>query len=171
MGRFFTRRFAVGYLTPVRSVFRTLKEWIMSAQDNITAARRLLESGFGDGDLSVVDDYVASDFIEHQNGSQGTGPEALKKIIGSLHESFSDMRMTIADIVAAGDDVWVRARATGHNDRPVMGRPPTGKDFEIDVIDVIRFRDGKMVEHWGVADRLGMIQTLGLMPDSPRRAA
>jgi len=85
----------------------------MSAQDSITAARRRLQSGFGDGDLSVVDDYVASDFIEHQNGSQGTGPEALKKIIRSLHESFSDMRMTIADIVAAGDDVWVRTRATG----------------------------------------------------------
>jgi hypothetical protein len=31
-------------------------------------------------------------------------------------------------------------------------------------IDVIRFRDGKMVEHWGVADRLGMIQQLGLLP-------
>jgi len=143
----------------------------VSAQDDITAARRLLESGFGDGDLSVVDDYVASDFIERQNGSQGTGPEAVKKIVRSLHESFSDMRMTSADIVAAGDDVWVRARAAGHNARPAMGRPSTGKDFEIDVIDVIRFGDGKMVEHRGVADRLGVIQTLGLMPGSPRRAA
>jgi predicted ester cyclase len=52
-----------------------------------------------------------------------------------------------------------------------MGRPPTGRDFEIDIIDVIRFRDGKMVAHWGVADRLGMIQQLGLMADTPHRTA
>ena len=143
----------------------------MSAADNMAAARRLLERGFGDGDLSVVDDCVAAEFIEHQNGSQGMGPDAVKRIITSLHESFSDMKMTIDDIVAVGDDVWVRARGTGHNDRPVMGRPATGKDFEIDIIDIMRFREGKIVEHWGVADRLGMVQKLGLMPDSPRRIA
>jgi len=143
----------------------------MSAQDNIAAARRLLERGFGDGDLSVVDECVAPDFIEHQNGSQGSGPVALKNVIKGLHDSFSDVKLTIDDVVAVGDDVWVRARGTGHNDRPVMGRPPTGRDFEIDIIDVIRFRDGKMVAHWGVADRLGMIQQLGLMADTPHRTA
>ena len=44
-----------------------------------------------------------------------------------------------------------------------MGFPPTGKSFEIDVMDVVRFEDGKIVEHWGVPDQLGMLIHLGLM--------
>ena len=44
-----------------------------------SAARRLLEEGFGDGDLSVVDEYAAADFIEHQDGAEGSGPDAVKR--------------------------------------------------------------------------------------------
>jgi hypothetical protein len=53
----------------------------MSVNANVIAARRLLEEGFGNGDLSVVDEYVADDFIAHQNGAQGVGPDAVKRII------------------------------------------------------------------------------------------
>jgi predicted ester cyclase len=45
-----------------------------------------------------------------------------------------------------------------------MGHPPTGRQLEIDVIDICRFRDGRMVEHWGVPDQLGMMQQMGLLP-------
>jgi predicted ester cyclase len=44
-----------------------------------------------------------------------------------------------------------------------MGFPPTGKSFETDVMDVARFEDGKIVEHWGVPDQLGLLIQLGLM--------
>jgi predicted ester cyclase len=141
----------------------------MSSQDDILAVRRLLDEGFGAGDLTVVDDYVVTDFVEHQNGVQGFGPEAVKAIIRGLHDSLTDLRLEIEAIVAVDDDVWARSRARGVNTRPFMGRPPTGKEIEIDVIDIIRFRDGKMVEHWGVADRLGLIQQLGLMPPARQR--
>jgi len=35
----------------------------------------------------------------------------------------------------------------------------------ITVIDIARFKDGKIVEHWGVPDQLGMMLQLGLMPE------
>jgi len=44
-----------------------------------------------------------------------------------------------------------------------MGRPPTGRTAFIEVFDVCRFEDGKMVEHWGVPDQLGMAMALGMM--------
>jgi len=47
-----------------------------------------------------------------------------------------------------------------------MGRPPTGKTVTVDVIDICRFEDGKIVEHWRVPDRLGMMEQLGLNPQS-----
>lgn len=40
------------------------------------------------------------------------------------------------------------------NTGSIFGFPPTGKSIEIDVMDVVRFEDGKMVEHWGVPDQL-----------------
>ena len=45
-----------------------------------------------------------------------------------------------------------------------MGQDPAGKVMEIDVIDIVRFEDGKMVEHWGVPDRLGILLQLEFFP-------
>ncbi len=45
-----------------------------------------------------------------------------------------------------------------------MGEDPTGKVMEIDVIDISRFEEGKMVEHWDVPYRLGTLLQLGLFP-------
>jgi len=143
----------------------------MGSEGNREIVRRVLEQGFGDGDLSIVDEYVAADFVEHQDGAEGRGPEAVKGIIRGLHESFTDMQLIIDDIVETDADVWVRARARATNTRPIMGRPATGRSIEIQIMDVIRCRDGKLAEHWGVADRLAMLQQLGLAPRRERAAA
>ena len=45
-----------------------------------------------------------------------------------------------------------------------MGIPSSGKHFTIPVIDIMRFGDGKVLEHWSVIDRLGMMQQLGAVP-------
>ena len=143
----------------------------MSVQDNVTAARRLLEEAFGDGDLSVIDELVAGDFIEHQNGVQGIGPEAVKLIVRGLHQSLSEVRFDIEAVVAGEETVWLRSRVTARNSRPFMGWPATGKPVEIDVFDVFRFSAGKAIEHWGVADRLGLLEQLGLADEGKRRVA
>jgi len=70
----------------------------------------------------------------------------------------------------AGDVVWTRNRARGIHTGSVMGNPPTGKAIEVDVIDILRFEDGIAVEHWGIADQLGMMQQVGAMPGGPRHA-
>jgi len=143
----------------------------MSTQDNVTAARRLLVEAFGDGDLSVIDEIVADDFIEHQNPVQGVGPDVVKQIVRGLHQSLSEMRYHIEAVAADGDTVWLRSRVTARNTRPFMGWPATGREIEIDVFDVIRFSAGKAIEHWGVADRLGLLEQLGLANGEERRIA
>ncbi len=55
-------------------------------------------------------------------------------------------------------------KARGTNLGPLNGGPPTGRSFEIDVIDVVRVGDGRIVEHWGVPDRLGQMMQLGVWP-------
>ncbi len=140
----------------------------MSGSENIEKVRRLLTEAFSQGDYAVIDELVAPDFIEYQNGSQGSGPEAVRRIASGLRASFPDLTLEIQDVVASEDTVWVRARGQGTDAGGVAGRPPSGRRIELDVIDIIRFRDGLMSEHWGVADRLGMLQQVGVVP-APRR--
>jgi predicted ester cyclase len=134
----------------------------MSTEDNVAAFRKLIEVGFTQGDLSVVDELGSPAGIEHQRGSK-PGIEGTKATITTLHTWFSDFELTIVKLAADGDTVWSLNRARGVNTGSVMGFPATGKSFEIDVMDVVRFEDGKMVEHWGVPDQLGLLIQLGLM--------
>ncbi len=130
--------------------------------DNIAAMRRIIDA-FSTADFDVIDELVAPDCIEHQRGNN-PGSEGAKQIIRTLHRWNSDFSLTIEDLVADGDKVWTRNRARGVNTGAVMGNPPSGKPVEVDVIDIGRFKDGKLVEHWGIADQLGLMLQIGATP-------
>ena len=135
----------------------------MSVEDNIRMFRSLIDEGFSKGDLTVVDRLVAPDCVEHQRGNH-SGSDGAKEVIETLHRWMSDFSLTIEDLIADGDMVWTRNRARGINTGAVMGHAPTGRAIEIDVIDIGRFEDGRLVEHWGIADQLGLMLQLGLIP-------
>jgi len=132
-------------------------------ETNKTQMLRLIEEGFNGGNLSVVDEIVSADCKEHQRGN-GNGSEGTKEVVTTLRGWFPDFKMHAEDIVAVGDTVWARFRATGTNLGSVMRRPPSGKKVSIDVIDIARFKDGRIVEHWGVPDQLGMMIQIGAIP-------
>jgi predicted ester cyclase len=143
----------------------------MSVETNIAATRRLIDEGFTGGNLDVCDELIAPDSLEHQRGNK-PGIEGIKDTIRTLRAWFSDFELTIVDLVASEDTVWIRNRATGVNTGNIHGRPATGRPFDITVIDIMRFADGKIVEHWGVPDQMGMLIQLGLFgrPDSTTAA-
>lgn len=143
----------------------------MSSSDNIEKLRRLLTRAFSQGDYSVLDELVAPDYVEHQNGIQGVGPEAVRRTASGLRASFPDLSLEIQDAIASEDTVWARVRGQGTDTGGVAGRPPSGRRIEVDVVDIVRFRDGLMSEHWGVADRLGMLQQVGVVPTPGRQSA
>ncbi len=137
--------------------------------DNVAAFRRIIDA-FTSGDLDVIDELVAPDCVEHQRGNH-SGSEGAKEIIRTLHRWMSDFSLTIEDQIADGDMVWTRNRARGLNTGPIMGNPPTGKPVEVDVIDIGRFEDGLLVEHWGIADQLGLMLQIGAAPRPSREPA
>lgn len=134
------------------------------SETNEALYRRLIEEVFNRGHLEVADELVAAASVEHQVSGMGDGPDGVKRTASSLRRSFPDFNLTIEAMASDGDTVWARQRGGGTNDGSFLGRPPTGKTAFIDVIDVARFEDGKMVEHWGVPDRLEMAKQLGLLP-------
>jgi predicted ester cyclase len=127
--------------------------------------RRLIEEGFNECNLEVVDALTSPAIVEHQDFGPDHAPGAagVRAVVESLHRTFPDFRLTIEDLVVNGSTVWLRLVATGTNSGSFMGRAPTGRPMRIDVFDAIRVENGLMVEHWGVPDRLGAMLQLGLM--------
>jgi predicted ester cyclase len=124
----------------------------------------LIEEGFSKGDVSVFDTYSSPYFIEHQYGFVPPNVTGVKKAIQSLHQAFPDFSLTIEDLVVNYDKVWGRMTGRGTHKSQFGPLPPTGKKFEITVIDIGRFKDGKLIEHWGVPDKLALMEQLGMKP-------
>ena len=126
--------------------------------------RRLIEEGFNVGDLDVADELISPAMVEHQNfgPDHAGGAEGVKAVIASLRRAFSDFHLAIEDVAVDGGNVWLRMTGSGTNDGSFMGNPPTGRAMRTDVFDVLRVEGGRIVEHWGVPDRLGTLFQLGL---------
>jgi predicted ester cyclase len=133
-----------------------------SAEQNQDVLRRVIEEGFNKGNYAALDALLAPDYREHQFGSKTT-LEGFKQDIEYLRTAFPDLHLTIEESCAAADTVWIRMTARGTNRGPFIG-PPTGKPITITVMDVCRFANGKIVEHWGVPDRFAVMAQLGLLP-------
>lgn len=142
----------------------------MASEQNLEVFRRVIEDGFNGRDVQGLDECFPPSFIEHQFDLPST-LEELKGSIRYLRETFAPFTLTIEDMVADGDKVWARLTGRGTDAKGVMGHPPTGRSFAITVIDVCRFEDGKIVEHWGVPDRFHQLAQLGLLPRPPQAAS
>lgn len=136
--------------------------------DHAATARRFYELVNAE-DLGGFGEALADDFIEHEE-TPGLAPtkEGVLQFFRMYRAAFPDMRMDPQDILVSGDRVVVRARVTGTHEGEFLGMPATGKRFDAQLIDIIRFGDdGLAHEHWGVVDALAMMQQLGAVPEGP----
>jgi predicted ester cyclase len=138
----------------------------MSPDTNKAAYRRFYEEFLSKGNLDVVDEVVDPNVVSHSPfPGQKPGAEGLKEAIASFREAFPDLRATAEDVIAAGDKVVGRFTVTGTHRGEFMDIVPTGKTITYDEIVIVRFKDGRIVEHWAVADALAMMQQLGVIPE------
>jgi predicted ester cyclase len=141
----------------------------MSNEQNKAVFRRVIEEAFNNGNLDALNDCFPPTYTEHQFDLPST-LEELKGSISFLRDTFAPFSLSIEDMVADGDTVWARMTGRGTDSKGVMGRPSTGRSFAIAVIDVCRFEDNKIVEHWGVPDRFHQLAQLGLLPQPPQQS-
>jgi steroid delta-isomerase-like uncharacterized protein len=133
--------------------------------DNAATMRSAYER-ISAGDLSGFGDLVADDFVEHEELPElSPTKDGVLDYFRMLLTAFPDMRMNVEDLIADGDKTVARVRATATHHGEFMGLPPTGKQAELQLIDIMRFNgDGLICEHWGVADMLSLMQQLGAAP-------
>ena len=137
----------------------------MSTEQNKALVRQLIEEVMNRGNISLVDEIMPPDFVDHE-GAPRLPPtrEGFKQSVPMLRSGIPDFNATIDDVVAEGDRVVIRMTWRGTQTGEFMGMPPTGKSISVGVIDIFRIAGGKIVEHWGLADMMGMMQQLGAMP-------
>jgi predicted ester cyclase len=138
----------------------------MSLEQNKAISRRIPLEVFEQGRLDVVDELVAPDVKEHGDLLPGipSGREGVKAIASALRKGFPDMKFRIDLQIAEGDFVAGYATVSGTHKGEVFGMPATGKHAEWAETHIVKIVNGKITEHWGIADRLGMLRQLGLAP-------
>ena len=132
----------------------------MSLGENKAIVRRFIDA-LNTQDFSSLDELVATDYVDHTN--QFRGLELVKQAITIFYKGFPDFHVTIEDIVAEGDKVWVRETETGNHTGEYRGIAPTGKKITFSCVDIFRVIDGKVVEGWHVYNQLDFLKQLGVI--------
>jgi steroid delta-isomerase-like uncharacterized protein len=130
--------------------------------DNKAIARRFYDA-VNAGRLEIIDEVVAEDYVEHEEFpgfDAAAGRAGLRRFFETIREAFPDYTMTIEDMVAEGDKVFIRATLKGTQKGEFLGIPASGKRMEVPFADVARFDGGRVVEHWGITDTGTMMRQL-----------
>ena len=133
---------------------------------NKAVIRRFVEEVQNQKNWDAFDELNADDFVNH-SAPPGVpaDKEGGKMYLGAFLGAFPDCRFTIDDMIAEGDQVVTKKTFTGTHTEEFNGIPPTGRRVTLQFADIMRVRDGKIVEHWNVIDQMSFMQQLGLVPE------
>jgi steroid delta-isomerase-like uncharacterized protein len=136
------------------------------AEENAAASRRVLEEAFNKGNLDVIDEVCAENFVSHDPVAGDAGREESKRQIAGYREAFPDLSFTIEDVIDAGDKVVMRWTGRGTFEKEFMGLQPTGESGDpVEGISIDRFEGGKIVESWVQWDALTLMRNIGAIAD------
>ncbi len=129
---------------------------------NIEKCKRFYAEVANKGNLDVVDEIMAANFVEHEAFPGLSADRAgVKGFFAMMRKAFPDLNFTVDFYMADGDKVAAYLTMSGTHKGEFMGMAGTGKKINVRVIDIVRFENGKAVEHWGVSDAMAMMEQLG----------
>jgi steroid delta-isomerase-like uncharacterized protein len=137
------------------------------SEQNKALSRRFMDEVWNKGNLAVIDELVAPGATFYDPsvpGGKFSGPAGMKQFVQIYRGAFPDLRLTVNDQIAEGDQVSTRWTATGTHKGELMGIAPTNKVGTITGVDIERYQNGKVVEGWANYDMLGLLQQLGVVP-------
>jgi predicted ester cyclase len=135
----------------------------MSTEENKRIARLHFEEAHNKGRVDLFDDYYALDIPADQWDSK----ENYGNLILWWHKVAPDWHMTIVDMVAEGDKVFVYHKTTMTysvvpDPAPNFPMPPFGKPVEFRGVEIMRFANGKLVAVEFVIEWMKMMVDAGV---------
>jgi steroid delta-isomerase-like uncharacterized protein len=132
---------------------------------NKAVIRRFVEEVQNKKDWDAYDELNDPEFV---NLSAPPGfpsdREGGKVYLSAFLNAFPDLEFTIDDMIAEGDQVVTKKTFTGTHTAEFAGIPATGKRVTLQYVDIMRVRNGRIVEHWLSMDQLSFMQQLGVIP-------
>ena len=136
-----------------------------SVEHNKAVSRRWIEV-FNERDDAGEADVRGQGYVAYAPASLEPAPldsEAWTRFLAGFVEGFPDLRITIEDAVAEGDLVAQRVHFEGTHTGEFQGLPPTHRKVTFSGLELNRFVDGRVAEHWFQLDSLTLLQQLGLV--------
>ena len=138
-----------------------------TAEGNKDLVRRLYGGLMAKGDTAVAEEGLAEDYLDHDIPRVGEGgrQELIAAVLG-VRAAVPDIAPTLGPVLAEGELAAVRVEAHGtHTGAPFPpGIPATGRSITWKEVHIFRCADGRIAEHWGVFDLLGILRQLGVIP-------
>jgi steroid delta-isomerase-like uncharacterized protein len=144
----------------------SLPDNVVMASVEEAAVRRYWRDVWTDGDVSGVGAFYAPTF--RLNGEATTTEEFAEGVI-SWRAHFPDFGVSVDQLFSCPGIVVTRVLYRGTHEGDFKNVPATGRSIEVSGIDIFRFREGKVVDHWHEADHLEMFRQLGaeVRPTAP----
>jgi steroid delta-isomerase-like uncharacterized protein len=120
---------------------------------------------WGQGNLDLVDEIFASDYVRHGPDIEGeflNGAKSLKELVTLFRTAMPDLKVPVVNIVGEGDIVLSRWVAKGTNTGELLGLPPTGLGGEVGGFWMHRFEGDTIVEEWATWDTQGYLAQIGV---------
>lgn len=127
--------------------------------------RRNTEEVQGGGNYALFDELFADSFLDHTPQPNCTPDKAgALGLYKTLRAAFPDFHADIHWQRVDGDVVTTFKTYHGTHQGEVFGIAPTGRKIHFETVDAMRVQDGKITEHWGVANLFSLLQQLGAWP-------
>ncbi len=131
---------------------------------NKNATLLFYEEVFNKHNTRMIDSIVSSDYVEHQTDRHyPPNRKGLKKEMSDYFKGFEDAHITANFMMAENDLVTTQFTITGTHTGKIYGLNPSGKKIKIKGVDIIRYKDGKAIEHWGYLEEGKLLTQLGLI--------
>ena len=140
--------------------------------DNEAKCQRFFDEVLSQGNIAVVDELVAANYVEHDPfPGYPADKNGLKQYVKMMRTAFPDLNTKVDFMMNDGDRVAAYLTVTGTHKGQFMGIEPSGKKFSVRCVDIVRIKDGKAVEHWGVFDSAALMQQLGGTPETMKASS
>lgn len=138
----------------------------MGATENTKNVHHLIMDGLNAGNMAVLDEVLSPSIVEHSlPPGVPANREGFKMFFTGLRAAFPDLKYTIVQEFGEGDKVVQHLMGTGTMKGDFQGMKANNKSATWQEMHIGRFdANGKVVEHWGTVDQVGMLTQLGLMP-------
>lgn len=138
-------------------------------RDISEAAKRVIRRNTvdvqGGGDWALFDELFSDDFLDHTPQPNGTPDKAgALRLYKTLRDAFPDFHAVIHWQRADGDVVTTYKTYHGTHQGDFLGIPASGKRIQFETVDAMRVQEGKITEHWGVANLYSVLTQLNALP-------